>query len=409
MTTPLSDATSAWTTLSRLRWLASAAQLFVLGLVILADLQLPYAAIFGVAVVTASSNLLLARLVSVSLRVQVAVVLDIVLLTVLLGLAGGPHNPFTALYLVHTALSAALLGPRWTWGVALLSTFGYAALFPLHYPVHALMQHHDPTAHLRGMWVAFAITSVAIAFFVARLAAVARDQREALVAAAARADRLASLTTLAAGAAHELGSPLTTIAIAAKELENGARRAGRETDAEDAKLIGEETARCREILQEIAGRAGTGVGEAPERVDGEWLAAELRRALGEALWARVDVAPGREFWAILPPRTFGRAVVTLVRNALEASPEDQRVSVLLRRDDAAVEVEVVDRGVGLSAALAARVGEPFFTTRAPGQGLGLGVFLARAFVEQTGGEMSFQSTPGRGTRVVLRWPTVTSG
>ena len=183
-----------------------------------------------------------------------------------------------------------------------------------------------------------------------------------------------------------------------------ARQAGRETDAEDAKLIGEETARCREILQEIAGRAGTGVGEAPERVDGEWLEAELRRALGEALSARVDVAHGRAFWAILPPRTFGRAVVTLVRNALEASPDPQRVSVHLRRGDEAVEVEVLDSGVGLSAAVAARVGEPFFTTRPPGQGLGLGVFLARAFVEQTGGEMTLTSAPGKGTRVLMRWP-----
>jgi two-component system sensor histidine kinase RegB len=403
----LSDATSAWTTLSRLRWLAAAGQLIVLALVMWADFKLPNAAIFGVAMVTASSNVILGRWVRLAWRVQVAVVLDIVLLTALLGLAGGPHNPFTALYLVHTALSAALLGPRWTWGVALLSTFGYAALFPWHYPVHEIMQHHDPTAHLRGMWVAFAITSVAIAFFVARLAAVARDQAEALIAAAARADRLASLTTLAAGAAHELGSPLTTIAIAAKELENGARQAGRETDAEDAKLIGEETARCREILQEIAGRAGTGVGEAPERVDGEWLEAELRRALGEALSARVDVAHGRAFWAILPPRTFGRAVVTLVRNALEASPDPQRVSVQLRRGDEAVEVEVLDSGVGLSAAVAARVGEPFFTTRPPGQGLGLGVFLARAFVEQTGGEMTLTSAPGKGTRVLMRWPLPT--
>ncbi|MBK7760628.1 MAG: sensor histidine kinase [Deltaproteobacteria bacterium] len=109
----------------------------------------------------------------------------------------------------------------------------------------------------------------------------------------------------------------------------------------------------------------------------------------------------------MPPRTFGRAVVTLVRNALEASPDPQRVRVLLRRGDEAVEVEVLDSGVGLPAAVAARVGRPFFTTRPPGQGLGLGVFLARAFVEQTGGEMSLTSAPGRGTTVVMRWPLPT--
>ncbi|MBK7760627.1 MAG: hypothetical protein IPI35_30330 [Deltaproteobacteria bacterium] len=167
------------------------------------------------------------------------------------------------------------MGPRGP-GASRCSTFGYAALFPLHYPVHALMQHHDPTAHLRGMWVAFAITSVAIAFFVARLAAVARDQAEALIAAAARADRLASLTTLAAGAAHELGSPLTTIAIAAKELENGARQAGRETDAEDAKLIGEETSAAGRSSKRSPVAPGPAWARPRSVSDGEWFEAGIR-------------------------------------------------------------------------------------------------------------------------------------
>lgn len=389
----------------RLRWTAAVGQLGVLWEASSRwGLELDYGQLLGLVGLGVGVNVALGRpwpgLRSERGRVRFAVVFDIVLLTAMLGLAGGPYNPFTVLYLVHTALAAAVLGQAWTWAVAALSTGGYALLFLVHRSVPALEHHHPdasgaPSLHLQGMWMGFMLASGAIAFFVARLARELAEKDGALQREAARADRLAALTTFAGGAAHELGSPLATIAVIAKELE----RAGGEA-AEDAVAIRAEVARCRSLLDDLAVRSGEGVGEAPDPVRLSALCAGAVEALPTELRGRVDVDASGDSVRV-PPRSVERILSNLVRNGLAASGPSGRVRVTGELVDGLVRLTVADAGEGMTPEVLARAGEPFFTTRPPGQGSGLGLYLARSFASQHGGRLDLRSQPGEGTTVTL--------
>src|SRR6185369_2055893 len=171
---------------------------------------------------------------------------------------------FSFLYLVNIALSAVVLRSLWTWTLVVLSLACFGALFAAA-PAHGHAEHMQ--MHLQGMWVAFGVAAVFITYFVQRVTG-ALAARDVELAAAnertARHERLASLATLAAGAAHELSTPLSTIAIAAKELE---RRLASDGDAgADARLIREQVERCRQILAHMADDAGASSGETVEAV-----------------------------------------------------------------------------------------------------------------------------------------------
>ena len=106
----------------------------------------------------------------------------------------------------------------------------------------------------------------------------------------------------------------------------------------------------------------------------------------------------------LPPRAVAHALRGIVKNAQDASPADREVVVHARISAEAVRIEVQDRGSGMPPDVLARAGEPFFTTKPPGRGMGLGLFLTRAVVERLGGELRIESTPGRGTTAVVSLP-----
>lgn len=409
--------TVSW--LVRLRWWAFAGQIATIATTVLAlDIPLRLAPLAAITSVTALSNLWLASRpgrVPPS-RVPAALVLDTLSLTGLLYFTGGPSNPFSALYLVHVTLAAVVAGMRWTGALVALSATSYALLFFAHVPVPALAHvHHQPggrpSPHLVGMWVAFTVTAGLIAYFVTHLAGELRAREARLAEAerlAARNQRLASLTTLAAGAAHELGTPLGTIAVAAKELERTLTLAGAaEAHVEDARLIRAEAARCRDVLQQMSGRTGAITGELPDRTTAAEVFSDVAERVGAAGRDRLKLAaaPSGEAAVFVPRNGLAQALATLARNALDA--EARAVTLSVEHDHEALRLVVTDDGQGMSAAVLERLGEHFFTTKAPGAGMGLGVFLARSFAEAWGGHLSFSSTPGEGTRAVLELPRAT--
>ena len=173
------------------------------------------------------------------------------------------------LYLVHITLAATILTHRQTWLLGGLSTLCFGVLFWKYRPIPALEVHHPndgSNLHLLGMWAGFAVAAVLVAMFSARISELLREREASLLRMQeelAKKDRLASLVTLAAGAAHELGTPLSTIAVVARELERYATlTAPTPAVADDSRLIRTEVDRCRAILQRLSIEGAEPAGEA---------------------------------------------------------------------------------------------------------------------------------------------------
>jgi two-component system, sensor histidine kinase RegB len=404
--------------LTRLRWGGVAGQLvtvavghWTLGL------ALPFAPVLALIGIAVATNLALGRWLRAGgsaspLLCGAVLVLDTLLLTGLLHASGGPFNPFSVLYLVYIMLAAVVLGAAWTWSLAGLSVACYVSLFllPVRGPVAHLHADGALSLHLWGMLVAFVVAALLTAYFVVRLSA-AIERRDAEIAAmreqATRTERLAALTTLAAGAAHELGTPLGTIAIAAKELERALeRRDGTDGAAlrDDARLIRAEVERCRRILDQMASDAGEITGEAPVEVPVARLVHDVLDGLSaqEAARVRIEGLP-LSAAAALPRRAVVGAVASLVRNALDATPSEP-VRLRVAVDERTLRVTVEDAGPGMTAEVLARAVEPFFSTKPPGKGMGLGLFLARTLAEGLGGQLTIQSEPGAGATARLDLP-----
>jgi two-component system sensor histidine kinase RegB len=399
--------------LIRLRWGAFAGQVATIAAAWLAlHAPLPLDRLGGLVLTLFVSNLLLATVRRPAAFPRAlcggALTLDTLLLTGLLHATGGASNPFSVLYLVYITLAAVVLGSRWTWFLAALSVGCYGLLFAAHIPL-AHVGHMAPEmqVHLQGMWVAFCVAAVLTAYFVVQMSK-AIERRDAEMSAmrdrAARSERLASLTTLAAGAAHEMGTPLATIAVAAREMERSIRTLPAAAGLiEDAALIRSELDRCRAILNRLGAQVGQAPGEAPVEVSATVLLGDLIRSIPERDRARLETSSREDAVVRLPHNAVLQILGNLLRNALDAGGGIVRLSV--DTGCAGLRVRLQDDGPGMPPDVLSRVGEPFFSTKAPGAGLGLGVFIARSLCEQMGGRLSLDSSPGRGTLASFEIPS----
>lgn len=361
--------------------------------------------------------------------------LDIILLSALLYYTGGPMNPFTFLYLVHIVLGAVLMRPVWSWGLTLFTIICYAGLFfsgvqgapspgfveqtqdVCHGPVvgQAEIISGNMRLHLQGMWVAFAISSFFIVFFVSRIRqTLERHQMTAVYLREAQMnnERLASLATLAAGAAHEFSTPLSTIAVAAGEMSYNIRALPESSEQkelhDDALLIRAEVDKCKEILFQMAADAGEHMGENFVCIGVDVFLQGISRDFDEEFGCRTllinEVGSSEVF---LPVRTLQRSVKGLLKNGLDASSTAKpQLELKGRRVKDALILEVADQGEGMSMEAVARATDPFYTTKEPGKGLGLGLYLARSVAERLGGILTISSEQGRGTRVFMQLDNV---
>ncbi len=342
--------------------------------------------------------------------------LDILLLTGMLFFTGGALNPFIFLYVIHIVFAAMILPGQWTLGLTIWTLFCYLLLLPpafrslRSFPGMGGASGFDPRVltqyiflYLQGHWIAFGITVFFLIYFIDRIRREAERKwamERHLARERSRNEKLASLTALAAGAAHELSTPLSTIAVAAGEMLDNPEEPGKQS-REDVELIRDNIVQCKEILYEMAAGAGEHRGEEVRKFTIDQAIGRITRSLPRAARRRLRVQEkGRDTELILPFRSFCRVVRSLLKNGLESTEKDLEVRLQWRMRDQFLLLTVKDEGKGMEEGLVARACDPFFSTKESGMGLGL--FLARTLAERFGGGLEIASTPASGTTVTLR-------
>ena len=341
-------------------------------------------------------------------EIAVGVALDLVAIGAVLAASGGAANPLSAVFFVHVALAASLLPARTTFALAALAACVFGALFTL--PAGACCPNHPAngafSTHLYGMWIAFVVASGMVAYFLTRVRGALDDRNREIARLRRQAEesaRFASLGTLAAGMAHELCTPLGTIAVLAGEIDGA-------TGAEavlHAAAISKQVARCRDLLTRL--QAGAASPRAAAR-------APIGAAVAHAVeaWRRAHPETQVTLAERVPPETtvplsaeeIEVTLSALLDNALHAvraaRGEPAPILVEIASEGGALLVRVEDTGAGVAPELRARLGEPFLTTKEPGEGMGLGLYLVRRLLAEAGGQLEIAQREPQGTRITLR-------
>ncbi len=329
--------------------------------------------------------------------------LDVFAFTGLLYFAGGSTNPFAPLYLLPITLAAAALPRAHVWSMVAVTAACYSALLFFYVPLPGAHAMHDDAfqLHVAGMWTGFLLSAGLIAWFAARMNATLRE-RDRLAAEmreqALRHERVLALGTLAAGAAHELGTPLSTLAVLLKDA-----RADEPLGERKIGVLRDQVGRCKEILSSLTAQAGAARAEGGKSValDG-WLREILDkwRAMRPEVSVQEDLAGDEPVPQVFAEQTLSQAITSILNNAADASP--RLIELSARWPGDTLTVEIADRGPGLAPGLSGQLGASPVTTK--DEGLGLGLFLARTTVQRLGGDLTIASRKGGGTVCRLTLP-----
>jgi two-component system sensor histidine kinase RegB len=381
-------------------WVLAGAVLAVLGVPALLAITLPtlpMLAVLAVALVWngASRRRLDAATGATDGELFTQLCLDLVVFSALLFFSGGATNPLVSLLLPPVAVAALTLPPRLVAGTAALAVAAYSLLMVRFVPLPFDDPARAARLHLIGMWLTFVVSVALIGWFILRMTATIRARDAELAHAreqALRDERVLALGTLAAGAAHELGTPLATMAVLAGELEHDAQ-VGAAARA-DLALLREQIAHCKRIITGLSERAGAQRAECAERMRcDDWLEAvhagwrALRGDSGSALEMHGGGVPP----TIVVEPTLEQGIVNLLDNAARAGGP---VAVGVDWDERRLAIEIADHGPGFSAEALAQAGQAPFPAHAAGSGIGL--LLTRAAIERLGGRLELGNRPQGG-------------
>ncbi|HEU0233719.1 MAG TPA: GerAB/ArcD/ProY family transporter [Gallionella sp.] len=334
---------------------------------------------------------------------------DVLALSVLLYYSGGSTNPFVSLYLLPLVIAAATLPGRYTWGMAALTSACYSVLMFYYIPLPHNHQHDGASAfnaHVMGMWLGFVFSTVVVAYFVVQMAQAVRNRDEMLTRVREeilRNERIVALGTQAAGAAHELGTPLSTMAVVIGELQHEAAAQPGWRDA--LGILNEQVRGCKRILDKILANA---------QVSGATSLQPADRLMAEVLdeWQLLRPAAPYQYHSdgvqpaplVSVDATLRAALMNLLNNAADAAPASaapQAIEIRTHWDAGNFTLEIHDHGKGLSEEAELKAGSAFFTTKTEGHGLGL--FLANATLERMGGSVRLfnREQGGATTKIIL--------
>jgi two-component system sensor histidine kinase RegB len=404
-------------TILRLRWLAALGQLAAI-FIVAQGLEFEFPIVPCVAIIGASAllNLSLQTFFNPMQRLEpvyaaALLALNIVELAGLLYFTGGLQNPFSFLFLAPVLISATALPVRFTIALGLLAVACASALVFFHFPLP--WDGDDPLVlppiYLFGVWLSILLAIGVTSLYAFQVTQESRKLSDALAATElvlTREQHLTQLDGLAAAAAHELGTPLSTIFLISRELEQAVKDGPL---AADLKTLREQAQRCRDILAKIAQLSSSG---APfDRMPLSTLIEELvapHRDFGVAIKVRIAVAAARE-----PVVARNPAILYGIGNILENAVDFARAIVEVNAwwNNETVEIVISDDGPGIAPDMLKRIGEPYLSRRPSADegersGLGLGVFIARTLLERTGAKVSFtnRTFPDHGAVVQIAWP-----
>ncbi|POD77575.1 ATP-binding protein [Pseudomonas syringae] len=333
--------------------------------------------------------------------------LDLLIHSALLYYSGGSANPFVSYYLVPLTIAAATLPWRYSLILSGFALTMYTLLMVRSYPLETDSIARE-NMQVYGMWLSFALAASVITFFAAKMAEELRRQEQLRAERreeGLRDQQLLAVATQAAGAAHELGTPLATMSVLLKEMRQDHNDPALQ---EDLSVLQEQVKQCKQTLQQLVRAAEANRRMAVEQQPAtRWLDESLNRwhlMRPEVSYRFYQLGKG-DVPMLAPPPDLTQALLNLLNNAADACPDGLEVN--LNWDSAEVCISIRDHGAGVPLAIAEQIGKPFFTTK--GKGFGLGLFLSKASVTRAGGSVKLYSHEEGGTLTELRLPRETRG
>jgi two-component system, sensor histidine kinase RegB len=411
-------------TILRLRWLAALGQLAAIFVVEQGlEFELPIIPCLVIIGLSALLNLALQMAFNPMQRLEpvyaaALLALNIIELAGLLYLTGGLQNPFSFMFLAPVLISATALPVRMTVTLGVLAVACAAVLVFFFQP---LPWEGDeplvlPPIYLLGVWLSIVLAIGVTSLYSFQVTEEARQLADALAATElvlAREQHLTQLDGLAAAAAHELGTPLSTIVLVSRELERTLQDNAQDNAqaSSDIKTLREQAQRCRDILAKI-----TQLSSAGGPFDHMKLSTLIEEAVaphrdfGVAIKVRIAVSGAKE-----PVGARNPAILYGVGNILENAVDFARATVEVNAwwNNETIEIVISDDGPGFAPEIIRRIGEPYLSRRRGADdaqstrgGLGLGVFIARTLLERTGAKVSFanRTFPDHGAVVTITWP-----
>ena len=402
---------------------ASVLGLFVLRLV--SGLEIPVAFIAGlVAAIVASILLGYWRLAASrpigNSELFLHILVDVFFLVLLLLFTGGVGNPLISYLLVLLAVTATLLPRSHANSFAIGSIIIYTFFLLLDLSAEQDMMGMSDSAesmfelHLVGMWVIFVVSAVLITVFISAMATAVREREHHLAEAREnelRNEQLVAIGTLAAGTAHALGTPLSTMAVILNDLdEHEQDQLGSDSVRQDIGLLREQVGRCKHSINQLIRYYHKENPGAREEVTLERFAADIKDyILNMHPSARVefDLEAGPETPLQVEP-SLRHAVINIIENGIKAAHREVRVRYALDREDAGrLLISIADDGPGIPTEVLERIGEPFVSRRKGS--MGLGIFLANAALRQAGGTIEMFNQRAGGAMTLIRLPLASAG
>lgn len=348
----------------------------------------------------------------------IQLLLEILTFSGILFYTGGATNPFTFFYLIPLVIAAIVIPGLPTWVLTALTVLLYSLLLKFYVPLgydmqghhHEISPHGQFSQHVFGMWFGFVVSASLATWFITYLSRELKQRDHAIAEARQRELRdqqMVTLGTLAAGTAHELGTPLASLAVISGEITDGFDAQQYPELFEHQKILRGQIKRCKKILSVLSDSAGESRAESgylmlvDEFVDQIMQKWQLQRP---DMPFDIQHQRGRSCGQLLYDRTVSQALINLLNNAADATTGS--IKIAIEADDKCIKMNIYDSGIGMSDEQIALAGDVSFSSKPDGMGIGL--FLAITTIRRSGGSVGFQRMETSGTCTKIKLPLIES-